>query len=159
MFIRIVKDNTVTDWRFTDPDTKKTYETVFKLRPVPEDTQKKYRKAHTTFDRDRSGRHEVLDVTAYVNDCLNYGIVDWDVVQVRDEDTGKVIELPCEREWKISLPEVVKAGIIRFCVGREIEDIAREANDGGAGSDPNATSGSGASGGKTMPESRPVAVS
>jgi hypothetical protein len=155
--IEIVQPNEVRKYQFVDPDTKVKYDSVFDIRVVPNDTQKRYRQEATTYEQTRRGREERFDWQGFVEKCLDYCIVNW--TGVRHE--GK--ELPCESVYKNMLPEIVKSEIVRLCVGRELGEIqagqiGRDEDGGGESEeqDPNASSGSSASGGVKTTTSSPA---
>lgn len=113
-FLEIVTDDDVIRWQFTDPDTKQVYDSIFNLRVVPEALKRSWDKKFTEVEITRRGREEKLDTWAFIEQCLDYAIVSWENVQRQG------VDLPCTREWKVRLPEVVKAAIIRLCVGKEL---------------------------------------
>jgi hypothetical protein len=155
--IEIVQPDDVRDYQFVDPDTKVKYDSVFQIRVVPNDEQKKMRKRATTFENTRRGREERFDWQSFVEECLDYAITGWKKVQMKGQD------LPCERQYKSMLPEIVRAEIVRLCVGRELGEIqAGQIGDGDGeapaeGADPNVASGPSASGGLRTISSSPVA--
>lgn len=113
-FIRITDDGDVQTWQFKHPETGKVFDSVFKLRIVPSDLQRVLRRKYTKFEFVRGQRVENLDWAAFMDDCLDHAIVGWSHVKTND------VDVPCERRFKLLLPEAVKQEIIRLCVGKEL---------------------------------------
>jgi hypothetical protein len=116
-FIEIADDSDIIPWQFTDPDTKIKAASVFQLRTVPNEIKKQLEFDYTKVEFTRRGKQETFDWQGYVAECLDYCIVGWKGIKRQGED------LPCELEWKTKLPELVKADIIRLCVGRELGQL------------------------------------
>lgn len=124
-FIQILDDSQPTfPWKYTDPDTNDTAETVFYLRQMPEDMEKQIRARHTKDRWKRGVRTEDFDTRAYGIDCLNYCIVSWEkLFVIKTDRTGNVVSRKeAERDLALikALPEKLKAEIIRVCVGKEV---------------------------------------
>lgn len=113
-FIQITDDGDVQTWQFKHPETGRAYDSTFRLRIVPSDLQRVLRRKYTKFEFVRGQRNEVLDWAAFMDDCLDHAIVGWSDVK------SKGIDIPCERRFKLLLPEAVKQEIIRLCVGKEL---------------------------------------
>ena len=125
-FIEIVEDGDVRDWQYTNPENGQKFDSVFQLRIAPDDVQKIWKRKYTTKEFNRGVRNEVVDWVKYNQDALDYCIVGWEGVK------REGVDLPCEREWKLRLPEMVKAEIIRLCIGKELGEIAVGEGDGQA---------------------------
>ncbi len=105
------------------PDTTFTHtpegtQSTFELRIVPDDVEKEARKQATRKEWDKGQRTESFDVHAFLARILDYAIVDWTGIKVRD--ANGVSELPCTKANKLLLPEKVKSEINRLCLGKEI---------------------------------------
>ena len=120
-FIEVVEDGEVRDWQYTNPETGQQFDSVFHLRVAPDEIQKVWRKKYTTREFNRGQRVENVDWVKYNQDALDYCIVGWEGVRAKGTD------LPCEREWKLRLPEMIKAEIIRLCVGKELGQVGVDA--------------------------------
>lgn len=116
-FIELVEDEDVLPWRFTDPTTKITYASEFQLRVVPNSLKRLWEKEHTDTSYTRRGKQEDFNWGPWVDQCLDYAIVGWDGVRRRGQ------ELPCTPENKLKLPEIIRAEIVRLCVGKELGEI------------------------------------
>lgn len=106
-------------WQYTDPDTGKTADTVFYLRQIPDETNKVFRKRHTTNEWKNGVQRTTTDGDAYGDDLIDFAIVDWDGLYALDAD-GERVKVPCDRKYKVNLPEKVKGEIIRLCLGKEL---------------------------------------
>jgi hypothetical protein len=113
-FVEIAEPEDVFPWQYTDPDTKQKFASVFHLRIVPEDIQTFYRKQYTKPTWDAGRRVEDVDWAAFTNDCLDYCITKWEQVKSRG------VDLPCERKYKVLLPDRIQTEIIKLCVGKEL---------------------------------------
>lgn len=116
-FIEIADNDVVTPWQFKNPETGVTFASTFLLRVVPSDEQRRLRKRHTKYEFVRGARQENFDWAAFSDDCLDYAVVDWREVKQRGQD------LPCERFYKLLLPEAVKQEITRLCLGKELGQV------------------------------------
>ena len=137
-FIRILTNEQETfDWVYTDPDTGKKFpDTKFKLRMLQPSETRRLQRDHTTYRRRRGGgREEVFDDRGYVDDALDLCIVSWEGVQgsERDKDGNFVDKvLPCERKYKLMLPEPLKIEIGRVCFNRDADALFDDDDDGDA---------------------------
>jgi hypothetical protein len=128
-FIEIVENNDIVGWQYVNPDTKQQYDSQFNLRVADKDVQKKWKKKYTRVEMSRSGRQEIVDWAGYNEDALDFCIVGWTGVR------RKGVDLPCEREWKLLLPEMVKAEIIRLCIGKELGQAQADEQQSESGGD------------------------
>lgn len=118
--IEIADDADVIQWQYRNPETNEAFDSVFTLRVVPSAKQRELRRLHTKHLFIRGSRQEDFDWAKFNDDCIDFAIVDWRDVKRRGAD------VPCTRETKLQLPEMVKIEIIRLCLGRE---LGREAVD------------------------------
>lgn len=130
-FIEIASEDDLIPWQFVHPDTKERWDSVLHIRIVPNDLQRRLKDRFTKPDFRRGQKYEDFNWPLFMDECLDYAIVRWEGVKRKGED------LPCEREWKLRLPELVKAELIRLCIGRELGEIqaglighAADAGDG-----------------------------
>lgn len=115
--IEIVRPEETHKWKFVDPSTKQQYDSEFELRVVGKELERSLRKKHTRVEFNRHGRNEVVDTGEFVDDVIDYAIVNWSGVRHQGR------ELPCTKEFKIMLPEIVRAEVIRLCLGKELGEI------------------------------------
>lgn len=125
-FIKIVESNDAFPWHPVNEETGEKYDSVFKLRIVPDEEDAQIRKRHTRPQWEKKTRRMVdkLDDAAYLTDILDYAIVDWSGIQSATKGT----DLPCTSDLKARLPEKWKAEIIRLCSGKEAGDVIAKAD-------------------------------
>jgi hypothetical protein len=113
MFLQIAKPDDVAPWQYTDKSNGTVYESKFHLRIVPDEVQEELRKKHTRKTGVVRGVDQTeLDWAGFSNDCLDYAITGWEQVQ------HKGVDLPCTKEYKVLLPEVIKTEISTMCMGK-----------------------------------------
>jgi hypothetical protein len=117
LFIEIVDDSDVFPWQYTDRDGIQ-YDTVFQLRLIPDSVDNQWRKELTKRKFEKGQPVEKLDNVEYVKRVLNMAVVNWDVLRLRTPSGVK--DVPCELHYKLLLPELLKAAIVRVCVGKEL---------------------------------------
>lgn len=115
--IEIVEDADVVSWQFIDPSTKQVFDSKFKLRVVTSSLQRELRRKYTKHEFVRGTRQENFDWAKFNDDCIDFAVVEWTEVK------RKGVDIPCTRENKLLLPEMVKAEIIRLCLGKELGEI------------------------------------
>src|SRR5262249_49097798 len=110
MFVSIVEDDRPFDWSPVDEESGETYESVFQLRIVDDDTDKVIRKRHTrqVFDKKLRRTVDQLELAGYLADVIDFAIVGW--TKVKNARTGD--ELACTAALKTRLPEKWKAEIL-----------------------------------------------
>ena len=114
-FISIVEEQDTFLYHPVDPSTGQQTETTLTLRIVPDDQLKILRRKHTQTKWEHGQRVETIEPISYGCDLVDYAIVDW--TGVKAKSTGG--ELPCERKYKLLLPERVQGEVIRRCAGKE----------------------------------------
>lgn len=115
-FIQIIDDSAVIEYRQYFADADRFSESVIKVTPLSDARKDVIMKAHTTTKIKRGGRVvEKTNWPAWTLQVLDEAIVGWDGVFY----AGTKVPVPCTKELKGKLPEVVKADIIRIAVGRE----------------------------------------
>ena len=97
----------------TLPDGSKS-EASFTLRVLADDQIKTLRKRHTKTEWANGQRLQNVDGAALANDMIDAALVSWS--GVRD---SKGQPLPCERTFKLLLPERLQVEIVRLCAGKE----------------------------------------
>lgn len=107
------------------PDGTKS-EATLTLRVIGEAQQTALRKKHTATSWQNGQRVQQTDSLALANDLIDAAIVGWTGVQ---DSHGKA--LPCERMFKLLLPERLQAEVVRLCAGKEAGYGAAEAEVGG----------------------------
>lgn len=125
-FITIVEPEETVPWRWKNPDTGVVADTIFHLRLVPDDLQKVWKEQVTTRKWEHNRRTEDINWDPFTDECLDYAIVKWE--GVRHPRTQQ--DLPCTREYKLLLPERIKAEIARLCVGKELGSVAGAGSSG-----------------------------
>lgn len=147
-FVTIITDEIIRDWHYVD-DRGVRWVSSFDLRPLPPSVRTKLEKKHTKVHYTRRGREETLDAVSLMYDSLDYAIVAWRGVKTKvhavpNDPNSPLIDrdLPCEREYKIMLPDGVRQAIFALCVTREQPRNAPQDEDDeidfgyGAGSGP-----------------------
>lgn len=119
-FITIIENPRDTlPWRYIDPDTGQKFDTEFELRLIPDDTNTIFRKRHTRTEWKNGQRREEVNGDGYGDDLIDYAIVGWQGMYAVNRE-GQRSEIPCERKYKVMLPEKIKAEVIRLCLGKEL---------------------------------------
>lgn len=108
-------------WQYRDPNTGKVADTVFYLRQIPDDTNKVFRERHTDKEWKNGQQRTTINQDGYGHDLIDYAIVDWSDLYALD-DKGNRTSVPCDRKYKLVLPEKVQAEIIRLCLGKELAE-------------------------------------
>lgn len=116
-FIELVEEEDVVPWQYKDTLTGQVFDSIFKLRVVPNSLKRAWEKDHTDVTFNRRGRQEDFNWGPWVDRCLDYAIVSWEGIMSKGQP------LPCTSENKLKLPEVVRAEIVRLCVGKELGEI------------------------------------
>jgi hypothetical protein len=95
--------------------------TTFKLRIVPDDVEKRLRKAATSHEWDKGQRVQSFDGHKFAGEILAYAIISWSGVRkVRIVDGERKHEdLERTKENILLLPESLKSDITRLCLGKE----------------------------------------
>lgn len=89
-------------------------EAAFTLRVLADDQIKVLRKKHTKTEWQNGQRVTNVDGAALANDMIDAALVGW--TGVRD---SQGTALPCERTFKLLLPERLQVEIVRLCAGKE----------------------------------------
>lgn len=119
-FITIIENPRDTfRWHYSDPDTGQRFDTEFELRLIPDDTNTVFRKRHTRTEWKNGQRREEVNGDGYGDDLIDYAIVGWQGMYAVNRE-GQKSEIPCERRYKVMLPEKLKAEVIRLCLGKEL---------------------------------------
>ena len=115
--IAILDSDEPFDWSPIKPETGERSESVFSLRIVTDEVDRKLRLAHTrpAFDKTLRAMVDQLDLSAYTLAVIDAAIVDWR--NVKAASTGA--DLPCTVAMKARLPERLKSEILRLCANKE----------------------------------------
>lgn len=132
-FIQIVEDNAPFRWVPEAEDGTPT-DSAFTLQVLAEDVLGALRKKHTHSAFKHGQRVEDFDSFGFAADVVDKAIVGWEGVYRAGTDET----LPCERRYKLALPERLKVEVLRLCAGKEAGRLF-EVPDGD-GSDPKASS-------------------
>lgn len=84
------------------------------LRVLSDVQLKALRKKHTKQEWAQGQRVTTTDAVAMADDLVDAAIVAW--TGIRDTSGA---ELPCERTFKLLLPERVQADVVRLCAGKD----------------------------------------
>lgn len=122
-FLRIIQPDETFPYTPTFQDGSAS-DTRLTLRVLSEAQTRTLRKKHTKTEWQNGQRVQNLDGPAMADDMIDAAIVDWTGVV---DTQGK--PLPCERTFKLLLPERVQVEIVRLCAGKEAG--AHEAGVGG----------------------------
>lgn len=116
-FIEILADESKPfDWQFID-GAGKSFETVFTLKMLDDETEAKLKAKHKkTVFINHQPHTQYAD--GYTDDILDTVIVGWSKLYAR-KASGDKVEVPCERQYKLALPDRVRAKIIEITVGKE----------------------------------------
>ena len=98
-------------------------EVVYKVRPIPLTLNRQTRKKHTKVTRPNGIREEVFDNDAFLDDLIDYAIVDWTGLTVHGEPA------PCTRENKIRGLDFPRKLAILAAAGLNRPAEAAEARD------------------------------
>ena len=112
-FLRIVQPDETFPYTPTFHDGSPS-DTTLTLRVIGEAQTRALRKKHTKVEWVNGQRVSSVDGMALGEDIIDAAIVAWEGVL----DT-KGQPLPCERTFKLLLPERVQADIVRQCAGKE----------------------------------------
>lgn len=122
-FLKLRQENTTFEYVVPETDGQ----VVLTLRIVPDDEQKRIRKAHTRSHTDRHGTREIQDTAKIADDLTDAAIVRW--VGVCDATTEE--PLPCTRAYKLLLPMSLQREVVRQAVARESDAEELEAAKNG----------------------------
>lgn len=122
-FLRIVQPDETFPYTPTFQDGSPS-DTRLTLRVLSEAQTRSLRKKHTKTEWQNGQRVQSVDGAAMADDMIDAAIVAWTGVL---DTAGKA--LPCERVFKLLLPERVQVEIVRLCAGKEAG--AAEAGVGG----------------------------
>jgi len=86
----------------------------FTLRVLSDDQVKAFRKKHTTHQWVNGQRVQNVDGMALANDMIDAALVGWSGVK---DSAGK--DLPCERAFKLLLPDRVQIEVVKLCAGKD----------------------------------------
>ena len=98
----------------------------FTLRVLGDQQIKALRKKHTKSEWLNGQRVQTVDGGELANDLIDAALVGWTGVQ-----DSKGTALPCERAFKLLLPEKLQVEIVRLCAGKEAGYEQAEAGVGG----------------------------
>ena len=112
-FITIIQPDETFTHVPTLPDGSKS-DASFTLRVLADDQIKALRKRHTKTEWANGQRLQNVDGAALANDMIDAALVSW-----RGVKDSKGTELPCERAFKLLLPERLQVEIVRLCAGKE----------------------------------------
>jgi len=90
-------------------------DTTLTLKVLSEAQTRALRKKHTKHEWANGQRIQTVDGAAMADDMIDLALVAW--TGVRDSH-GQA--LPCERAFKILLPERVQVEIVRLCAGKDV---------------------------------------
>jgi hypothetical protein len=96
------------------------------LRVLADAEIKTLRKKHTKTEWQNGQRVSNVDGAALANDMIDASIVGWSGVH-----DSKGVPLPCERTFKLLLPERLQVDVVRLCAGKEAGFGLDEAGVGG----------------------------
>jgi hypothetical protein len=121
-FLHILEP-TETFWhRPVDRQSGEPSDSRLQLRVLDDEDLTRFRKRATKTAFKHGQRVEDFDPVAFAADVVDHAIVAWENVK-----RGRTEEvLPCERVYKLLLPERVQAEIIRLCAGKEAGDALEE---------------------------------
>jgi hypothetical protein len=119
-FIQIVPDSEPFWFQPTNPQTGEQYQSQFQVRVLDDETdlrplRRKYNK--TVFHHGQ--RSEEFDAFGFAADVIDLAIVGWKGIY----RAGTEIELPCERKFKLALPERIKIDVMRLCANKEAGEL------------------------------------
>jgi hypothetical protein len=100
-------------------------DTTLTLKVLSESQTRALRKKHTKHEWLNGQRVQTVDGAAMADDMIDAALVAWTGVK---DSRGQA--LPCERAFKILLPERVQVEIVRLCAGKEA-GFGREGEVGG----------------------------
>ena len=123
-YLTIIQPDDTFSYRPTLPDGS-TSESVLTLKVLSDAQTRALHKRHTTREWVNGQRLQAVDGAAMADDMIDAAVVAWTGVKDR---AGQA--LPCERAWKLLLPERVQVEIVRLCAGKEA-GFGREAEVGG----------------------------
>ena len=112
-FLRIVQPDETFPYTPTFQDGSPS-DTRLTLRVLSEAQTRGLRKKHTKTEWQNGQRLQSVDGAAMADDMIDAAIVAWTGVL---DTAGKA--LPCERTFKLLLPERVQVEIVRLCAGKE----------------------------------------
>ncbi len=118
-FIEIIEPDEVVDYRFRDEETGEVSQSVVKVRVLADDRVREIEKRHTerVFNKKTRSYEDKLKTGPYIDDVLDAAVVDW--ADVFNKRGGQL--LPCERRYKLAMPERIKTEIVRIAVGKEAD--------------------------------------
>jgi hypothetical protein len=87
----------------------------FELRILPDEQEKKFRRANTKTGFEQHQRVTNFDVHGFLGDCLEYCVVSMKGVRAK----GGIADLERTKKNLLLLPEAWKSEINRLCVGKE----------------------------------------
>ncbi len=134
-FIQIVEPDQTFPYTPLDESGRKL-ESQFELRLLTEDELTQLRKRHNSYVWKNRQRLEEFDRFGFAADVVDKAIVSWS--RVRRAGTDE--DLPCERKYKLLLPERLQVEILRLCAGKEAGELFQEEDGEAAASDPKASS-------------------
>ena len=101
-------------------------EAKFTLRVLADAEIKALRKKHTVKEWQNGQRVATVDGGSLANDMIDASIVGWSGV-----NDSKGAPLPCERTFKLLLPERLQVEVVRLCAGKDAGFGLDEAGVGG----------------------------
>lgn len=125
-YIELLPDDQTFVWQPTDPDTGRKPDSQFTLRRLTGQELVKITDSHTARKWVRGRLRESSNDRAIAEDVIDAAIVDWADLYVRGENGSGRQAVPCERRYKLLLPEWIKAEIIQMCGGGDAPNLGAE---------------------------------